>query len=86
MASKKERIAKANTEISKQIFLEKEHWGLSPNFHIHASVSDLYIPRSVCLFCWRKYVIGAEAALFPEKEYKSGIFVAMRADKQKRNQ
>ncbi len=23
---------------------EKEYRGLSPNFHIHASVSDLYIP------------------------------------------
>jgi hypothetical protein len=33
-----------NTEISKQIFLEKEYRGLSPNFHIHASVSDLYVP------------------------------------------
>jgi hypothetical protein len=33
-----------NTEISKQIFPEKEYQGLSPNFHIHASVSDLYIP------------------------------------------
>jgi hypothetical protein len=33
-----------NTEISKQIFPEKEHRGLSANFHIYASVSDLYIP------------------------------------------
>ncbi len=32
------------TENSKQIFLEKELRGLSPNFHIHVSVSDLYIP------------------------------------------
>ncbi len=32
------------TEISKQIFPEKEYQGLSPNFHIHASVSYLYIP------------------------------------------
>jgi hypothetical protein len=30
--------------ISKQIFPEKEFCGLSPNFHIHVSVSDLYIP------------------------------------------
>jgi hypothetical protein len=28
----------------KQIFLEKEYRGLSPNFHIHVSVSELYIP------------------------------------------
>jgi hypothetical protein len=26
------------------VFPEKEYGGLSPNFHIHASVSDLYIP------------------------------------------
>jgi hypothetical protein len=26
------------------IFPEKEYRGLGPNFHIHASVSDLYIP------------------------------------------
>jgi hypothetical protein len=30
------------TENSKQIFLEKELRGLSHNFHIHVSVSDLY--------------------------------------------
>ncbi len=29
---------------SKQIFPEKELRGLSPNFTIHVSVSDLYIP------------------------------------------
>ncbi len=34
-----------NTEILKQIFPEKEYRGLSPNFHIHVSVSDLYILR-----------------------------------------
>ncbi len=45
-------LQRQNTEISKQIFPEKEYRGLSPNFHIHVSVSDL----SVCLFCWRKYV------------------------------
>ncbi len=37
-------LQRKNTEISKQIFPEKEYRGLSPNFHIHASVSDLYIP------------------------------------------
>jgi hypothetical protein len=35
---------KTNTENSKQIFPEKELRGHSPNFHIHVSVSDLYIP------------------------------------------
>jgi hypothetical protein len=28
------------------VFPEKELRGLSPNFHIHVSVSDLYIPRN----------------------------------------
>jgi hypothetical protein len=37
-------LQRQNTEISKQIFPEKEYRGLSPNFYIHASVSDLYIP------------------------------------------
>ncbi len=32
----------------KQIFPEKEYRGLSPNFHIHVSVSELYFP-TVCL-------------------------------------
>ncbi len=31
-------------EISIYVFPEKELRGLSPNFHIHVSVSDLYIP------------------------------------------
>jgi hypothetical protein len=38
-------LQRQNTNISKQIFPEKEYRGLSPNFHIHASVSDLYIPK-----------------------------------------
>jgi hypothetical protein len=37
-------LQRQNTEISKQIFSEKKYQGLSPNFHIHAYVSDLYIP------------------------------------------
>jgi hypothetical protein len=36
--------AKTNAENLKQIFPEKELRGHSPNFHIHVSVSDLYIP------------------------------------------
>ncbi len=33
------------------VFQEREVRGLSPNFHIHVSVSDLYtvLPGSVCL-------------------------------------
>ncbi len=50
-------LQRLNAENLKQIFPEKEYRGLSPNFHIHVSVSELYIfPRWVCLFCWRKYV------------------------------
>ncbi len=37
-------LQRQNTEISKQIFPEKEYRRLSPNFHIHVSVRDLYIP------------------------------------------
>jgi hypothetical protein len=36
-------LQRHNTENLKQIFPEKELRGLSPNFHIHVSVSDLYI-------------------------------------------
>ncbi len=41
-------LARHNTENLKQIFQEKELHGLSPNFDIHVSVSDLYIP-TICL-------------------------------------
>jgi hypothetical protein len=37
-------LQRTNTENSKQIFPEKELRGHSLNFHIHVSVSDLYIP------------------------------------------
>jgi hypothetical protein len=37
-------LQRHNTENSKKISPEKELWGLSTNFHIHAPVSDLYIP------------------------------------------
>jgi hypothetical protein len=36
-------LQRQNTEISKQIFPIKEYRGLSPNFEIHVSVSNLYI-------------------------------------------
>ncbi len=35
--------AKTDAENLKQIFPEKEYRGLSPNFHIHVPVSELYI-------------------------------------------
>ncbi len=37
-------LQRDNTESLKQIYPEKELRGLSPNFHIHVSVSDLHIP------------------------------------------
>ncbi len=37
-------LQRQNAENLKQIFPEKEYRSLSPNFHIHVSVSVLYIP------------------------------------------
>ncbi len=37
-------LQRQNAENLKQIFPEKEYRGLKPNFHIHVSVSELYIP------------------------------------------
>jgi hypothetical protein len=37
-------LQRQNAENLKQIFPEKEYRGLSPNFHIHVSVSELYVP------------------------------------------
>jgi hypothetical protein len=42
--SKLPALQRDNIENSKNIFPEKELRGHSPNFHIHVSVSDLYIP------------------------------------------
>jgi hypothetical protein len=36
-------LQRQNAENLKQIFPEKEYRGLSANFHIHASVSEIYI-------------------------------------------
>jgi hypothetical protein len=37
-------LQRRNVENLKQIFPGKEYRGLSPNCHIHVSVSELYIP------------------------------------------
>ncbi len=37
-------LQRQNAENWKQIFPGKEYRGLSPNFHIHVSVSEVYIP------------------------------------------
>jgi hypothetical protein len=39
-----ETLQRHNTENSKRVIPEKELHGHSPNFHIHGSVSDIYIP------------------------------------------
>jgi hypothetical protein len=37
-------LQRQNADNLKQIFPEKEYRGLSPIFHIHVSVSELYVP------------------------------------------
>jgi hypothetical protein len=37
-------LQRHNTENAKQLFPEKKLLGISSNFHINVSVSDLYIP------------------------------------------
>jgi hypothetical protein len=36
-------LQRQNAENLKQKFPQKEYWGLSPNFHIHVPVGELYI-------------------------------------------
>ncbi len=68
----KTKCRKFETNIPK-----KDYRGLSSNFHIHVSVSELYIPtmglpillEEICrlILGIHKLEIRAEAALFPEK-------------------
>jgi hypothetical protein len=37
-------LQRQNAKNLKHIFPEKEYRGLNPNFHIHVTVSELYIP------------------------------------------
>ncbi len=68
-------LQRTNTENLKQIYPEKELCGHSSNFHIHVSVSDLYIPMidlHILLqeICGLNVEIGTEAAQFPKKGYQ----------------
>jgi hypothetical protein len=89
-------IAKNPQQIFKTNIPRKQLRGHSPNFHIHVSVSDLYIPtidlsillQEICGLILGIYIlyivhrhmnveIRTEATQFPEKEYITGIFLAM---------
>jgi hypothetical protein len=59
-------LQRQNAENLKQIFPEKEYRGLSPNFHVHVSVSELYIPTRglpVLLEEIRRLVLGIYKSL-----------------------
>jgi hypothetical protein len=59
-------LQRQNAENLKQIFPEKEYRGLSPNFHIHVSVGELYIPTMglpVLLKEIRRLILGIYESL-----------------------
>ncbi len=67
-------MKRTNAENSKQIFPEKELRDHSPNFHIHVSVSDLYIltiDRSQTHWMWK---LRMRPRACPEKENINGIW------------
>jgi hypothetical protein len=66
-------LQRQHAENLKQIFPEKEYRGLSPNFHIHVSVNELYISTMGLPFLLEE-ICGPQ---FPEKEYINGIAVAV---------
>jgi hypothetical protein len=79
-------LQKRKTKNLKHIFPEKELRGHSPSFHIHVSVSDLYIPTIGLPILMQEYMYvdrsreyrsQTQASQFPEKKYINEIFVAV---------
>jgi hypothetical protein len=49
-------LQRTNTENSKQMFPEKELRGQGPNFHTLGLWAIYIFPRSICIFCCKKYM------------------------------
>ncbi len=68
--------AKTQYRNSKQIFQEMELRGHTPNFHINLSMADLYIRRSICLFCYKEIcepILGIYKSLADTRMWKLGL-------------
>ncbi len=69
-------LQRQNAENWKQIFPEKEYRGLSPNFHIHVSVRELYIPTiglPVLLEEICRLILGIYKSLKDTRMWKLGL-------------
>ncbi len=69
-------LQRQNAENLKQIFPEKEYRGLSPNFHIHVSVSGLYIPTMGLPFLLEEIcgpILGIHKSLTDTWMWKLGL-------------
>jgi hypothetical protein len=69
-------LQRQNAENFKQIFPEKECRGLSPNFHIHVSESELYIPTMglpVLLEEICRLILGIYKSLKDTRMWKLGL-------------
>ncbi len=67
-------LQRQNAENLKQIFSEKEYRGLSPNFQIHVSVSELYIPTMGLPFLLEE-ICGAILGIFISLIDKSSLHI-----------
>jgi hypothetical protein len=57
-------LQRHNTENSKQIFPENELRGISPNFHLSVSLSDLYIPTIGLRILLHRKICGAILGIY----------------------